>query len=301
MGRPAQSATGNEKGWILSTRHGQIGLARRTAVMGVLNITPDSFSDGGKFLDPAKAIAHGIKLAQEGADILDIGGESTRPGARPITAQEEIDRVIPVIRGLRRAVFIPLSIDTYKAQVARAALEEEVDVVNDISALRFDPDMVSLVAEKRALVVLMHMQGSPQTMQQRPYYQNVLQEVKSFLLDRIRYAVERGVELEQIIIDPGIGFGKELRHNLELLRGLSALASLKRPILVGTSRKTFIGKILEVGTDDRLEGSLAAAVTSVLAGANMIRVHDVKETVRALRIVDAFRFGIGVSEVDESA
>lgn len=269
--------------------------------MGVLNITPDSFSDGGKFLDPAKAIAHGIKLAQEGADILDIGGESTRPGARPITAQEEIDRVIPVIRGLRRAVFIPLSIDTYKAQVARAALEEEVDVVNDISALRFDPDMVSLVAEKRALVVLMHMQGSPQTMQQRPYYQNVLQEVKSFLLDRIRYAVERGVELEQIIIDPGIGFGKELRHNLELLRGLSALASLKRPILVGTSRKTFIGKILEVGTDDRLEGSLAAAVTSVLAGANMIRVHDVKETVRALRIVDAFRFGIGVSEVDESA
>ncbi|MEK7229475.1 MAG: dihydropteroate synthase, partial [Candidatus Binatota bacterium] len=233
----------------------------------------------------------GIRLAQEGADIIDVGGESTRPGARPLSAQEEVGRVLPVIRGLSRAVSIPISVDTYKADVARAALDEGADIVNDISALRFDPGMAPLIAAEKVPVVLMHMQGTPQTMQQRPYYQNVVEEVKEFLLGRIRFALGAGVGADRIIIDPGIGFGKELDHNLALLRGLPALASLGRPILVGPSRKTFVGKLLDVGPEERLEGSLAASVAAVLAGANMIRTHDVKETLRAIRIADALRFG----------
>lgn len=205
-----------------------------------------------------------------------------------------------MIRGLRRSVSIPLSIDTYKAPVARAALDEGADVVNDISALRFDPEMVSLVAEKGALVVLMHMQGTPRTMQQRPYYQNLLREVKAFLLERIRYAVERGVKPDRIIVDPGIGFGKELRHNLELLRSLPVLASLKKPVLIGASRKAFIGRITGGSPDDRLEGSLAAAVISILGGAHMVRVHDVKETLQAARIADEFCFGTKPVAEEES-
>ncbi len=264
--------------------------------MGVINVTPDSFSDGGHFFHPDAAIAQGIRLAEEGADILDVGGESTRPGATPVAAQEEIDRVRPVIRGLRGAVSIPLSIDTYKAEVARVALDEGADVVNDISALRFDPDMAPLVAERRAVVVLMHMQGTPQTMQQNPFYLNLVQEVRSFLLERIRYAVERGVAADRIIVDPGMGFGKELRHNLELLRNLPVLASLRQPLLIGASRKTFIGRITGAAPDARLEGSLAAAVISILGGANIIRVHEVKESVRAARLADAVRFGQGVAE-----
>ncbi len=294
-GNHLESSMKAENGWLLTTRHGQIDISRRTAVMGVLNVTPDSFSDGGKFLDSGKAVAQGIALAQEGADILDIGGESTRPGATPVTAQEEMDRVLPVIRGLRRELSIPLSIDTYKASVARAALDEGADVINDISALRFDPDMASLVAKEGTPVVLMHMQGTPRTMQQEPSYRDVVREVCSFLQDRIRHAVEKGVSREQIIIDPGIGFGKELRHNIELLRGLPALASLKRPILVGVSRKAFIGKISGGGAEERLEGSLAAAAISILRGANIIRVHDVKETLRAARMADAFSFGTGLA------
>lgn len=278
------------RGWILSTRHGDISVARRTVLMGIVNVTPDSFSDGGRYLDSEKAIAHGIRLAQEGADIIDVGGESTRPGARPLSAQEEVGRVLPVIRGLSRAVSIPISVDTYKEDVARAALDEGADIVNDISALRFDPGMAPLIAAEKVPVVLMHMQGTPQTMQQRPYYQNVVEEVKEFLSGRIRFALGAGVGVERIIIDPGIGFGKELDHNLALLRGLPALASLGRPILVGPSRKTFIGKLLDVGPEERLAGSLAASVAAVLAGANMIRTHDVKETLRAIRIADALRF-----------
>lgn len=285
-----------QKGWRLPTRHGDIDMRHRTAVMGILNVTPDSFADGGRYLDSARAVAHGIELAEEGADIIDIGGESTRPGAGAVSAKEEIERVIPVVRGLGRTVSIPLSIDTYKAEVARAALDEGADVVNDISALRFDSVMVSLVAAAKVPVVLMHMQGTPQTMQQRPYYRDVLEEVKEFLLSRIRVALEAGVEPERIIIDPGIGFGKELEHNLALLRGLPTLAFLGQPLLVGPSRKTFIGKLLGVGPEDRLEGSLAVAVAAVLAGANIIRVHDVREARRAIRIADALRFGATPSE-----
>ena len=284
-------ATVPARGWVLSTRRGSIDAARRTALMGIVNVTPDSFSDGGRYFDPGKAISHGIDLAQEGADIIDVGGESTRPGARPLSAREEIERILPVIRGLRRAVPIPISIDTYKADVARAALAEGADMINDISALRFDVAMAPLIAAEKVPVVLMHMQGAPQTMQQRPRYQNVVEEVREFLRSRIHFALEAGVEADRIIIDPGIGFGKELDHNLALLRGIPTLASLGRPILVGPSRKTFIGKILEVGPEERLEGSLAAAVAAVLAGANMIRTHDVKEARRAVRIADALRFG----------
>ncbi|TMA09050.1 MAG: dihydropteroate synthase [Deltaproteobacteria bacterium] len=271
-------------------------MSRRTALMGILNVTPDSFSDRGRYGDAAAAIAHGIQLAREGADIIDIGGESTRPGARPVSAEEEKERVLPVLRGLRRELSIPLSIDTYKAEVAQAALEEGADVVNDISALRFDAAVASLVARERVPVVLMHMQGTPQTMQQRPSYQDVLGEVKDFLMGRIRFALESGVALDQIIIDPGIGFGKELEHNLDLLRGLSTLASLHRPLLVGPSRKAFIGKLLDLASEHRLEGSLAAAVAAVLGGANIIRMHDVKEARRAIGIADAIRFGASASK-----
>ena len=266
-------------------------MSRRTAVMGIVNVTPDSFADGGRYLDSEKAIAHGIALASQGADIIDIGGESTRPGARPVSAGEEMGRVLPVIRGLRRTLSIPISIDTTKADVARAAVDEGADMVNDISALRFDPAMAALVAAAKLPVVLMHMLGTPQTMQQSPRYQDVVEEVKEFLRRRIRFALEAGVSAERIIIDPGIGFGKNLDHNLALLRGLPSLASLGQPLLVGPSRKTFVGKLLDAGPEERLEGSLAAAVAAVLAGANIIRTHDVKESRRAIWIADALRYG----------
>ncbi len=285
------NASASQERWILATRRGEINMLRRTALMGIVNVTPDSFSDGGRYFDPAQAISHGVKLAEEGADIIDVGGESTRPGARPVSGREEMERVIPVVRGLRRELSAPISIDTYKAEVARAALDEGADIVNDISALRFDPAMAPLVAAERVPVVLMHMQGTPRTMQQRPYYRDVVEEVKEFLRDRLRFAVEAGVDPERIVIDPGIGFGKELEHNLALLRALPALTDLGRPVLVGPSRKTFIGKILDVGPEERLEGSLAAAVAAVLGGASVIRTHDVKEARRAIRVADAMRFG----------
>lgn len=276
-------------------------MERRTALMGVLNVTPDSFSDGGRYFDPARAVARGIELAEQGADIIDIGAESTRPGARPVSAREEMERLLPVIRGLRRAVAAPISVDTYKAEVAKAALDEGADLVNDISALRFDPAMASVVAAERVPVALMHMQGSPRTMQQSPAYRDVVLEVKEFLAERVRFALDAGVSPQGIIIDPGIGFGKNLDHNLALLRGLAELASLGRPVLVGPSRKTFIGKLLGSGPEERLEGTLAAAVAAVLAGANMVRVHDMREARRAVRIADALRYGASEAEEKKGA
>ena len=278
-------------GFVIATRHGPIDMSRRTAVMGIVNVTPDSFSDGGKYFDAARAVAHGERMAHEGADMIDVGGESTRPGARPVPAEDEIARVIPVIRGLRRKISLPISIDTMKSKVARAALDEGADVINDISALGFDAAMASLVAAEKVPVVLMHMQGMPRTMQQSPSYGDVVEEVRTYLHSRMQFAVESGVETERIVIDPGIGFGKNLEHNLALLRALGALTALGRPVLVGTSRKTFLGKLLDAAPEERLEGSLAAAVAAVLAGANIVRVHDVKEAVRAVRIADALRFG----------
>jgi dihydropteroate synthase len=260
--------------------------------MGILNVTPDSFYDGGRRMEPAKAIADGVDLVQAGADVIDIGGESTRPGARPVSSKEELERVLPVLQGLRREVHVPIAIDTYKAPVARAALGAGADIVNDISALRFDPQMISLVAAEKVPVVLMHMQGVPQTMQMEPRYDDVVREVKKFLVERLHQAVNLGIEPEKVILDPGIGFGKTLDHNLTLLRSLADLAAIGQPLLVGASRKAFIGRILAVDPDKRLEGSLAAAVAAVLAGANIIRVHDVRETRHAILIADAIRFGV---------
>ena len=277
---------------VLSTRHGQLDFTRRTLIMGILNVTPDSFYGGSRRLDPAKAIADGVAMAARGADIIDIGGESTRPGAQPVTEEEELARVLPVLRGLRNEVALPISIDTYKSNVARAGLDAGADIVNDISALRFDPAMVSLVAGEKVPLVLMHMQGRPQTMQAEPHYDDVTREVRDFLAGQMYEAMDAGIAPEAIILDPGIGFGKTIEHNLQLLRGLSVLAALGQPLLVGVSRKAFIGKILGLEPAHRLEGSLAAAVAADLTGANIIRVHDVAETCKAIRIADAIRFGL---------
>jgi len=281
---------------FIATRHGDIVFDRRTAIMGVLNVTPDSFYDGGRRMDPDKAIAAGVEMAAAGADIIDVGGESTRPGAQSVSEQEELERVLPVIRGLRKGVHTPISIDTYKSRVARAALSEGADIINDISALRFDPAMASLVAAEKVPVILMHMQGTPHTMQTKPKYNDVVREVGDFVMARVRTALRAGIEAGKIIVDPGIGFGKTLEHNLELLRGLPELSRLGQPLLVGASRKAFIGRILNVTADERLEGSLAVAVAAVLAGANIIRAHDVKETRRAVAIADALRYGIPKQE-----
>ena len=288
---PFAPLTGDERK-TLRTRHGEIDFTRRTLIMGILNLTPDSFYDGGRRLDPAKAIADGVAMASGGADIIDIGGESTRPGARPVSEDEELGRVLPVVSGLRREVGVPISIDTYKSKIAGAALEAGADIVNDISALRFDPAMTSLVAAEKVPVVLMHMQGTPRTMQVEPQYDDVAREVRDFLAMQLYDAMDAGIAPEAIILDPGIGFGKTLEHNLQLLRGLPMIAALAQPLLVGVSRKTFIGKILKLDPDERLEGSLAAAVAAVLGGANILRVHDVPETCKAMQVADAIRFGL---------
>jgi dihydropteroate synthase len=261
--------------------------------MGIVNVTPDSFYDGGKRFDSGRAAADALEMIEAGAEILDIGGESTRPGAQPVPLEEELRRVLPVIRELRKNLNTPISIDSYKEAVARAALDAGADIVNDISALRFDPGMAALVAGEGVPVILMHMQGVPRTMQVEPHYRDVVREVQDFLVERVRSAGDAGVAKERIIIDPGIGFGKTLEHNLALLKGLQSLKSLGQPLLVGVSRKAFIGKILNgAAPQARLEGSLAAAVAAALSGANIIRVHDVSETHRALRVADAIRSGL---------
>ena len=277
----------------LATRHGQLDFTHRTLVMGILNLTPDSFYAGSRRPDPAQAVVDGIAMVAGGAEIIDVGGESTRPGAQPVSEEEELGRVLPVVRGLRREIGAPISIDTYKSNIARAALEAGADIVNDISALRFDPAMVSLIATEKVPVVLMHMQGTPRTMQHEPHYDDVTREVRDFLAAQLYEAMDGGVAPESIILDPGIGFGKTIEHNLQLLRGLPAVAALGQPLLVGVSRKAFIGRILGLEADHRLEGSLAAAVAAVSAGANIVRVHDVAETCKAIRVADAIRFGFG--------
>lgn len=286
---PGQSA--ENRCTSIPTRHGAIQLERRTAVMGILNVTPDSFYDGGRRTDAQTAVADAIAMVEDGADIIDIGGESTRPGASPISLHEELARVLPIIRDLRPVIPVPISVDTYKAEVARAVLAEGADMVNDISALTFDAGMADLVAAEKVPVVLMHMQGTPRTMQLEPHYSDVVAEVRNFLARRVEFAMQTGIEREKIIIDPGIGFGKTLEHNLALLKGLPGLARVGQPLLVGVSRKGFIGKLLDAVADERLEGSLAAAVAAVLAGAHIIRAHDVKATCKAIRIADAIRFG----------
>jgi dihydropteroate synthase len=269
--------------------NGNLSFGGRALVMGILNVTPDSFSDGGIYLDKDKAVARGLDMAAEGADILDIGGESSRPGSQPVSAEVEIERVVPVIRALRREIDLPLSIDTTKAAVARAALEAGAGIVNDISALRFDPDMAATAARFGAAVILMHMQGKPRTMQDAPHYEDVLGEVRGFLKDRIHAAVEAGLPEESLVVDPGIGFGKRIEDNLALIDGLDAFLDLGRPVCVGVSRKAFIGRILDLPVSDRLEGTIAAAVLCADRGAHILRVHDVGAVRRALRVAEAVK------------
>lgn len=255
--------------------------------MGVVNVTPDSFYDGGLYFEPARAIEHALKLVAEGADIIDIGGESSRPGSAPIPAREERKRVLPVIEVLREKKDVLISVDTTKAEVAEAAIAEGAHIINDISAGRFDADMLPLIARTGAGLVLMHMKGTPRTMQSLAHYDDVVAEVKSFLRGRLEAAQEAGVREAGLILDPGIGFAKNLEHNLALLNSLPAIVELGRPVLVGVSRKSFIGRILGEEPEHRLEGTIAAAVMSALSGASILRVHDVLEVKRALAVAES--------------
>lgn len=264
-----------------------LDLSSRTHLMGVLNVTPDSFSDGGKFLKVEDAVRRGIKIAEEGADIIDVGGESTRPGSGPATIEEELSRVIPVIETLSKKIDIPISIDTYKSEVAKKALDAGAEMINDISALRFDPKMKEVAAEYQVPIVLMHIKGTPKNMQENPYYEDVVKEITEYLKESIQMAKNGGIQEENIIIDPGIGFGKRLEDNLNILKNLEKFSILNCPILVGPSRKSFIGKILDLPVEERLDGSLAALAVAIMNGANIVRVHDVKESRRVAGLVDA--------------
>ena len=271
-------------------RDGSLPLGARTLLMGVVNVTPDSFSDGGKHATEGMAVAHGMTLLREGADILDVGGESTRPGAEPVDADEELRRVAPVVRRLAAAGAV-VSIDTMKATVAEAALAEGARIVNDVSAGR-DPEMLRVIARAGAGVVLMHMQGEPRTMQAEPRYDDVVKEVAAFLLERARAAESAGIARDAIALDPGIGFGKTMEHNLALLRGLRDIRALGYPVLVGASRKRFIGELTKEDAAlpspvDRLEGTLAAHVLARTNGADVIRCHDVRAHRRAFAVADA--------------
>ncbi len=259
-------------------------------LMGVINVTPDSFSDGGRFYDKEAAIARGFELFEEGADILDIGGESTRPGAEPISIEEELARVVPVIEALSQSIEIPISIDTYKAEVAHAALDAGASIINDISALRFDRDMANLAAERECPIILMHMQGTPRDMQISPHYVDVVDETLEFLKERADFAIDAGISEENIWLDPGIGFGKRqdgaLDDNMTILANLSSFVSMGFPVVVGTSRKSFIGRALGgLPPDERLFGSLASFAWSALSGIDILRVHDVKQTRQMLTIL----------------
>ncbi len=258
----------------------------RPLVMGIVNVTPDSFSDGGKYSSVDLAVEHALQLIAEGADILDIGGESTRPGADPVGLDEELRRVVPVIEALSKFTTVPLSIDTYKPEVMRAAIEAGADIVNDICALRED-GALEVVANSNAGVCLMHMQGIPQTMQINPQYTDVVNEVKQFLIDRVEACLAQGVARERIMLDPGFGFGKTTAHNVALIQHLDSFTKLGYPLLVGLSRKSVLGKIAGGDEQQRLHAGLAASVISVMKGAKIVRVHDVKATVDALKVVAA--------------
>lgn len=263
----------------------------RPLVMGILNVTPDSFSDGGHYSRLDNALHHVEEMIEAGADIIDIGGESTRPFALPVTLQEELRRVCPVLSAVRKRWDIHVSIDTYKAAVAREALSLGADIVNDITALRGDPEMVDVLRNQKAAVILMHMQGAPKDMQVSPHYTDVVDEVKDFLKQRLDWAFDQGIERNRMIIDPGIGFGKSLNHNLELLRSIPSFKELGSAILVGPSRKSFLTKILPLEDWEKDSASQAALAVSVWQGADILRVHDVKSAVRTARIVEAIKKG----------
>jgi dihydropteroate synthase len=258
-------------------------------VMGIVNVTPDSFSDGGQYISTEAAVTHALALIDEGADILDIGGESTRPNAKPVSLDEELDRVIPVIMALSKQINVPISIDTYKPKVMHAAIEAGASIVNDVRALQ-EEGALEVVANSNAGVCLMHMQGKPQTMQINPQYQNVLSEVNAFLADRLQITIKAGIGIDRILLDPGFGFGKTRAHNILLIQQLEYFAELGQPLLVGLSRKSVLGQVAGGDVNERLYASIAASTIAAMKGAKILRVHDVKETKEALKVVSALLY-----------
>ena len=287
-----------QSGWEL-----KVGGARRfrwsgkTQLMGILNVTPDSFSDGGRYLDPALAVDRALQMQEEGADWIDVGGESSRPGSKPVPLSEEKKRVLPVIKACAKVLRIPVSVDTTKSKVGEAAVGAGARMVNDISALRFDPRMGPTLARLKVPVVLMHMRGKPKTMQKKPVYRDILGEILGFFRERVHYAEKCGVGADRIVLDPGFGFGKTPWHNLEIIRRLWELKVLDRPLLMGPSRKSTLGVLLGgAPPEERVEGTAAAVTASILKGTDLIRVHDVKAMVRVVKIADALRYNRGITE-----
>ncbi len=276
----------------LTWKNFNLDFSKRTYIMGILNVTPDSFSDGGMYLGRESALKQALRMQDEGADIIDIGGESTRPGAEKISAKEEIERVVPIIEALAKKIKVPISIDTYKSDVAEEAILAGATMINDISGLRFSPEMAEIAARHKVPVILMHIKGTPENMQKDPSYTALIPEIIDYLSESINIAEKAGISNEMIVIDPGIGFGKTIEHNLEIIRNLQEFGVLDKPLLLGHSRKSFIGKMLgDVPVTERLEGTAAAGAIGIINGANIIRVHDVKEMKRVAVIADGIKRG----------
>jgi dihydropteroate synthase len=275
---------------ILSWRNFFFDFSKKTYIMGILNITPDSYSDGGLFFNKSVAIQQALQMVEDGADIIDIGGESTRPGSETVPVEEELRRTVPVIAAIAKEINIPISIDTYKAEVAQRALDAGASIVNDISGLRFDPKMTKVVSEYRVPVVVMHIKGKPKDMQINPAYEALIPEIMDYLRGSIRLALDAGIQDDMIVIDPGIGFGKTFEQNLNIIHNLHEFTLLEKAVLIGASRKAFIGKILgDAPPVQRLEGTAAAVAISILEGANIVRVHDVREMVKVAKVADAIK------------
>jgi dihydropteroate synthase len=283
----------NQEGfWTLHLKNKKKSWSRKTQIMGILNVTPDSFSDGGRYLDPLKAAEQALRLQEEGADWIDVGGESTRPGAKPVSATEEKKRILPVIKSAVKMLRIPLSADTYKAEVARAAVGEGVRMINDISAMTFDPRMGKTVSALKVPVILMHTQGKPKTMQRKPFYRDVVGDILSYFRQRLDYARDCGIAEDRLLVDPGFGFGKTDQQNLTLLRELWEFKVLGKPIVSGLSRKSTLGRLLGgLPPEQRVEATAAAVTTSILKGADFVRVHDVQSMARVVKIADAIHYG----------
>lgn len=275
------------KKYTVKLNNRELQLGDKTLIMGILNVTPDSFSDGGKYADAKYAVKHGLEMIEQGADIIDIGGESTRPGSTPVAEEEELGRVIPVIEGIRKESDIPISIDTYKAKVAMESIFAGADMINDISGCRFDPEMASVATNANIPVTIMHIKGTPRNMQENPTYDDIIKEIKQYLAESIDFLKKAGVHEGQILIDPGIGFGKSTEDNLTIMNRLDEFASLGHPILVGVSRKSVIGNILELPIEERIFGTAAAVTANIMKGSHVVRVHDVAEMRQVVKMADA--------------
>lgn len=284
----------NKNHSVVSIREHILEFGKKTFCMGILNITPDSFSDGGKYLDSKIALEKALELEKDGADIIDIGGESSRPGADTISVKEELDRVMPVLKELVKRVKIPISIDTYKTEVAKEVLEAGADIINDITGLHNNEQLAKLVAKYDAGIIIMHMLGTPKTMQANPEYKDLIGDIITYFKKSIDIAKANGISEDKIIIDPGIGFGKTIEHNLEIIRKLSAFKKIGRPVLIGTSRKAFIGNILNLPVNERLEGTAASVAISIMNGADIVRVHDVQKMQRIIKMADAIKYPKGI-------